>query len=241
MLAVICSGFVATRGTGSSSWRYIVSNRHGPVRTLEWHVGGHVLGKVAPMDHVAGPAGTPFPAAIYVYVVQVQLTVSEVGQPLGFGGQGHLVGVAFEAERKIVHVKRRVKRRRKRTLEQHFFVRTVGIVASGAVSRPHRSVKEFGFGKDRIHVRYDPPGLSRNGLVVAFEANFVHPVAEQLRSLRGMGRVAVGALVLLENRPVRNAGLFDALLDLLVTGKAHLVHWHFQLIGELACVRLMST
>ncbi len=103
----------------------------------------------------------------------------------------------------------------------------MGIVAPGAVSRPHGSVQELGFSQDRLHVSYYAPVFSGNGAVVAFETDFVHSVAKQLRPLRSVRGVAVGALTLLENRPMRYTNLCDTLLDLLVTGQAHLVHWHF--------------
>lgn len=241
MLAIICSGFVATRGTLPSARSHIVSNRHGPVRPLEGHIRSHMPWAVASMDNVAGPAGAPFPAAVYMYVVQIQPAVSEVGQVRGLRRQDHLVGVALEAQREVLHVKRRVERLRERTLEQLFLVGAVGIVASGAVPGAHGSVKELGLGKDWFHVRYDSTSFDRNGLVVTFETDFIHPIAKQLRALRRVWGVAVGAFVLLEKRPVRCAGFFDARLDLLVTGKAHLVHWRFQLVGELACMGLMAT
>ncbi len=67
-----------------------------------------MLGLVASVNNVAGAAGAPFTAAIDVYVVQIQLTVSEIGEVPGLLHQDHLVGVATEAHREIIHVKRRV-------------------------------------------------------------------------------------------------------------------------------------
>lgn len=133
-VALIGFRLVAARGAAPAVGGFLKTDRHGPLRSFEWHAGGNVIGQIAAVHVMTGLAGSPLFITMHMRVMQIDLGVAETGQLGCFGLEHQVFIVTSEAKQIVLQLEISVKRFGKCFHQQPLVRGAMDIVAGGAVT-----------------------------------------------------------------------------------------------------------
>ena len=168
-IALVSFRFVTAGGAASAIGGFLEMDFHGPLRTLEGHAGGDVIGQVAAVDGMAGLAGSALLGAMHMDIVQIFIAVSEAGEVGRFRFEHQVLVVTTEAECIVLQVELGVERFGECFDQQACVGGAVDVVTGGAITGAHGAVEEFAFER-RAHVGNDVSVVGLQRFVVAGEA-----------------------------------------------------------------------